>query len=433
LVERNREKKMGRVESLRTEYKFKKTEIGKIPVDWEVAKIRDTCEVVGGSTPSTIVKEFWNGDIHWAIPTDITKLKGNIISDTEKAITEKGLSNCAARILPVGSILLTSRATIGECAINSKPMATNQGFASLICRDEIYNWFVFYRIKYMRKEIQRLGSGSTFNEVSKKNIRELKIPIPPLPEQKRIAEILLSVDEAIDKKQEIIGKTKMLKKGLMQELLTHGIGHKKFKNTEIGEIPVDWEVDKVEDVCERPEYGYTESATEKPIGPKFLRISDIHDGRVNWESVPFCNCPNSIKEKYILKSGDILFARTGATTGKSYIIKKCPEAVFASYLIRVVTKERINPNFLYLVFNSFIYWKQIEEKIGGSAQGGVNASSLSRIKVPLPTLPEQKKIAEILKSVDEEVEKEIVQKEKIENIKKGLMQVLLTGKIRVKI
>jgi len=207
----------------------------------------------------------------------------------------------------------------------------------------------------------------------------------------------------------------------------------KFKKTEIGEIPVDWEVAKVQDVCEKPEYGYTVSATEKPIGPKFLRISDIQDGKVSWEKVPFCHCPNSIKEKYILKPGDILFARTGATTGKSYIIKKCPEAVFASYLIRVVTKGRINSNFLYLVFNSFIYWRQIKEQIGGSAQGGVNASSLSSIKIPLPPLSEQIKIAEILTSVDEKIENEMAHKERLEGIKKGLMQVLLTGKIRAKI
>ncbi|GAI66464.1 unnamed protein product, partial [marine sediment metagenome] len=195
---------------------------------------------------------------------------------------------------------------------------------------------------------------------------------------------------------------------------------------EIGEIPVDWEVAKVQDVCEKPEYGYTVSTTEKPIGPKFLRISDIQDGKVNWEKVPFCHCPNSIKEKYILKPGDILFARTGATTEKSYIIKKCPEAIFASYLVRIVTKGIINSNFLYLVFNSFIYWKQIKEQIGGSAQGGVNASSLSSIKIPLPPLREQKKIAEILTSMDETIEKkqEIIEKTKM--LKKGLMQELLT-------
>ncbi len=219
----------------------------------------------------------------------------------------------------------------------------------------------------------------------------------------------------------------------MQELLTRGIGHKKFKKTEIGEIPMAWEVVRVKDVCKKPEYGYTESATEEPIGPKFLRITDIQDGRVAWDEVPYCECPDSLMGKYLLKPGDILFARTDATTGKSYLIKDCPEAIFASYLIRIVTEEKIYSRFLYLVFNSFIYWKQITQQTRGSAQGGVNASSLSNIKVPLPSFSEQEKIAEILSSIDEEIEKEIAHKERLEKIKKGLLQVLLTGKIRVKV
>ncbi|MEA3420615.1 MAG: restriction endonuclease subunit S, partial [Acidobacteriota bacterium] len=224
IIEKTKMLKKGLMQELFTHgighKKFKETEIGKIPVDWEVVKIEDTCEVVGGSTPSTNVKEFWNGGINWAIPTDITKLKGNLISSTEKSITERGLSNCAAKILPIGSILLTSRATIGECAINLKPMATNQGFASLICKDKVYNWFVFYRIKYMRKEIERLGNGSTFNEVSKKSIRGLKILIPLLSEQKKIAEILTSVDEVIEKEMAQKERIEKIKKGLMQVLLT---------------------------------------------------------------------------------------------------------------------------------------------------------------------------------------------------------------------
>ena len=207
---------------------------------------------------------------------------------------------------------------------------------------------------------------------------------------------------------------------------------RKFKKTEIGEIPVDWRVVQVKDVCEKPEYGFTASAVEKPIGPKFLRITDIQDGRVVWDNVPYCKCPDSLKERYIIRSGYILFAKTGATTGKSYLIKDCPEAVFASHLIRVVVKEQINSHFLYLVFNSFIYWKQITQQMGGSAQGGVNASSLANIKIPLPSILEQKKIAEILSTVDEAIEKNEEIIEKTKELKNGLMQSLLTGNIRVK-
>src|SRR4030042_4071436 len=189
---------MSPVESLRTETKFKNTEIGDIPVDWELVRLGDYCEVLGGSTPSTKRPEYWNGDIPWAVPTDITKLKGNVIENTEKKITEGGLAHSAAKILPTGSILLTSRATIGECAINSRSMATNQGFANLVCRKAIYNWFLLYRLKFIRKELENLSGGSTFREISKRSIREMGIPLPPFSEQKKIADILASVDEAID-------------------------------------------------------------------------------------------------------------------------------------------------------------------------------------------------------------------------------------------
>jgi len=431
--EENKEGRMGRVESLRTENKLKKTEIGEIPVDWEVAKVQDVCEKPEyGYTESATEKpigpkflrisDIQDGKVNWEkvpfchCPNSIKEkyiLKpGDILFARTGATTEKSyiIKKCQEAVFASYLIRVVTKGII------------NSNFLYLV-----FNSFIYWR------QIKEQIGGSAQGGVNASSLSSIKVPLPPLHEQKRIAEILASTDEAIEKKQEIIEKTKMLKKGLMQELLTHGIGHNKFKKTEIGEIPVDWEVAKVQDVCEKPEYGYTESATEKPIGPKFLRISDIQDGKVNWEKVPFCHCPNSIKEKYILKPGDILFARTGATTEKSYIIKKCQEAVFASYLIRVVTKGIINSNFLYLVFNSFIYWRQIKEQIGGSAQGGVNASSLSSIKVPLPPLHEQKKIAEALTSVDEEIENEMAHKERLESIKKGLMQVLLTGKIRTKI
>ncbi len=414
---------MGRVESLRTENKLKKTDIGEIPVDWEVVNLGEVTQLImGQSPPSESCFEFMNG---------VPFFQGNAEFGTKFPKILKWC-NSPRKLAEKGDILVSVRAPVGDINIAPVECCIGRGLAALR-GTKIYNDYLYFVMNYFKDTLVKIGQGSTFEAINKKDLFKLKIPFPIISEQKKIAEILTSMDEAIEKKQEIIDKTRKLKKSLMQELFTRGIGHKKFKKTEIGEIPVDWEVVKVQDVCEKPEYGYTESATEKPIGPKFLRISDIQDGKVNWENVPFCHCSNSIKEKYVLKPGDILFVRTGATTGKSYIIKKCPEAVFASYLIRVVTKGRINSNFLYLVFNSFIYWRQIKEQIGGSAQGGVNASSLSSIKVPLPPLHEQKKIAEALTSVDEEIENEIANKERLEGIKKGLMQVLLTGKIRAKI
>ena len=166
------------VSSLKTGIKNKNTPIGKIPVDWEAGRLEDVCNVIGGSTPSTSKKEFWGGDIPFATPTDITNLSGREISDTGQKITLEGLSSCGTKLLPVGSILLTSRATIGACAINTKPMATNQGFANLVCNEKAFNWFIFYMMTLLKSELERLGSGSTFREVSKRNIRSLILPLP---------------------------------------------------------------------------------------------------------------------------------------------------------------------------------------------------------------------------------------------------------------
>ncbi|MDD4749266.1 MAG: restriction endonuclease subunit S, partial [Methanosarcinaceae archaeon] len=231
--------------------------------------------------------------------------------------------------------------------------------------------------------------------------------------------------------ERIIEKTELLKKGLMQKLLTKGIGHTKFKNTELGEIPEEWKITKLGDYSEKIQYGYTQSSSQEPIGPKFLRITDIKNNSVNWNKVPYCSCSDKDYEKYKIRENDIVFARTGATTGKSYLITKPPKTVFASYLIKVRVNIKLNPNFVYYFFQTQKYWNQIKVNISGSTQGGVNATKLSNLKIPLPPLPEQEKIASILSKVDTQLQDNHNYLNKLEELKKGLMQDLLTGKVRV--
>ncbi|XEI33675.1 restriction endonuclease subunit S [Aeromonas veronii] len=144
-------------------------------------------------------------------------------------------------------------------------------------------------------------------------------------------------------------------------------------------------------------YGYTESATSDPIGPKFLRITDIQDSGVNWDDVPFCQIDATGLKKFKLAHGDIVFARTGATTGKSFLVINPPEAVFASYLIRLRLQDMsLLPEFVSLYFQSKEYWDAIRAGSSGSAQGGFNASKLAALMIPVPTLPEQQRIVAIL-------------------------------------
>ena len=144
-------------------------------------------------------------------------------------------------------------------------------------------------------------------------------------------------------------------------------------------------------------YGYTESASTEPIGPRFLRITDIQDDRVDWESVPYCKIEKADLPKYRLASGDIVFARTGATTGKSFLVDEPPDAVFASYLIRLrLLDKRLLPEFVLLFFQTAGYWQSIKDGSSGSAQGGFNATKLGALTIPVPPLVEQQRIVGLL-------------------------------------
>jgi type I restriction enzyme S subunit len=157
-----------------------------------------------------------------------------------------------------------------------------------------------------------------------------------------------------------------------------------------------WEVKELGAVS-TIKYGYTESASNEPIGPRFLRITDIQDEHVDWENVPYCKIESSEFPKYRLTSGDIVFARTGATTGKSFLVDNPPDAVFASYLIRLrLLEKKLMPEFVALFFQTAGYWKSIKDGSSGSAQGGFNASKLGALSIPIPPIPEQQRIVGIL-------------------------------------
>jgi type I restriction enzyme, S subunit len=164
-----------------------------------------------------------------------------------------------------------------------------------------------------------------------------------------------------------------------------------------------WEIRELGDVS-AINYGYTESASTEPVGPRFLRITDIQDDHVNWESVPYCRIERADLPKYRLASGDIVFARTGATTGKSFLVGEPPEAVFASYLIRLrLLDKRLLPEFVSLFFQSEDYWKSIKDGSTGSAQGGFNATKLAALSIPIPPLREQQRIIGILDEAFESI------------------------------
>lgn len=160
----------------------------------------------------------------------------------------------------------------------------------------------------------------------------------------------------------------------------------------MSDLPKGWYETTVGSMSQDISYGFTTSASSTPKGPKFLRITDIQNGTVDWKAVPFCKVPPSDASRFLLKAGDIVFARTGATTGKSFLIRAAPNAVFASYLIRLRPSECIMPELMAYFFQSQMYWQQITENLSGSAQPNCNATKLSSLALPIPPLNEQSRI-----------------------------------------
>ncbi|WP_296277007.1 restriction endonuclease subunit S [Pseudomonas sp. UBA7530] len=188
--------------------------------EWEMKRLGDVGELISGGTPKTSNPEYWGGNIKWCTPTDITRSKGKYLSETERNISEAGLADSGARLLPAGSLLICTRATIGELKIARTPLCTNQGFKSLICHDDISQEFMYYKLLTMKKDMIERAFGSTFLEISKANISAITFSVPPQAEQKAIATILSDMDTELAALEARRDKARHIKQGMMQELLT---------------------------------------------------------------------------------------------------------------------------------------------------------------------------------------------------------------------
>lgn len=198
--------------------RFKKDDGTDFP-DWTVSELGNIAEIRGGGTPSTSNSDYWDGNIQWLTPTEIDS---KYVHESNRKITESGLANSSAKLLPIGTILLTTRATIGACSINNfnGSVCTNQGFQSLVCKPIVLNEYVYYAITFdeFREKLTKHASGSTFLEISAKNLKKLTIPTPSLEEQRKIADFLSTIDLQIDLKKKTVSAMRDLKRGFMQQM-----------------------------------------------------------------------------------------------------------------------------------------------------------------------------------------------------------------------
>lgn len=216
LIEKKKAIKQGTMQELLTG----KKRLPGFSGEWSKQQLGDICNIVNGGTPSTSIAEFWNGKILWCTPTDITSCSTKYIYTTESKITESGLKASSATLLPKGALLLCSRATIGEVRIAGNTICTNQGFKSLVVHQNISNEWLYYMVHVLKFNMLEKAIGSTFLEISKKDLAELDIIVPEFTEQKAIAQVLSDMDSEIEQLEKKLAKYQQIKQGMMQELLT---------------------------------------------------------------------------------------------------------------------------------------------------------------------------------------------------------------------
>ncbi|MDW5555547.1 restriction endonuclease subunit S [Methanosarcina sp.] len=379
--------------------------------NWKSKKIIDLFDVKTGTTPSTKINEYWeNGSINWFTPTDLSKSNGCIyINESERKITEKSLDELNLNLVPEKSIIISTRAPVGYVAVNKNPSTINQGCKVLVSRhSSIVPEFYYYVLKLNKYILESFSGGSTFKELSKKSLECIDLPFPPFSEQQKIAEILSTVDKAIEKSNAIISQAELLKRGLKKEFF------------DVSKIPPDWIFLKLSEICDF--YDHLRVPVKK---------SDREKRRGKY---PYYGAQGIIDwiDGFIFEGDYLLIAEDGENLRSKVlpIVYEVHDKFWVNNHAHILKpKKDYEISYLKYVLN-FI---NIDKYINGSAQPKLTQDTAKKITVPLPPLPKQKKIASILSSIDENIETERKQLEQLKTLKKGLMQDLLTGRVRVEV
>lgn len=411
---------------------------------WKLRRLDEIGEICSGSTPSTNNLSYWDGDITWVTPNDLSKLNTPYLITSSKKITQQGLKSCSAQIVPIGSIILSSRAPIGYLAISLVDCCTNQGCKSFNLNPEYDSEFVYYNLKYNINKIKNLGEGTTFAEISKTALSKIQISfLENKQEQTQIATILSTIDRAIEQTEALITKQQRIKTGLMQDLLTKGIDENgnirseethKFKDSPLGRIPVEWEVENYSEGCKRVSVGIATSTTKhfKDKGVPLIRNQNVLSGSFSLDDLLFISREfDEINKNKRLKSGDLVTMRTGYPGRTAIADKKMEGWQTFTTLISTPDSNKYLPEFMCILLNSFICRHQILGLQGGGAQQNLNVGWIVGMKIVKPLISEQIKIVKIIQSINEYIDILADSLNKLRCNKTGLMQDLLTGKVRV--
>ena len=334
--------------------------------EWETKPINDLAVVIGGGTPDTTVKSYWDGEIQWFTPSEIGKTK--YVDSSLRTITEDGLNNSSAKRLPPNTILLSSRATIGECSLSLRECATNQGFQSLVSKKCNVD-FLYYLIQTKKNDLIRKSCGSTFLEISANEVRKIQVSIPSDVEQQKIAGLLSLIDERIATQNKIIEDLKKLKSAISKHL---------FARKDLLETTI-----CLSDIATLKNGYAFQSGKYNALGKwKILTITNVPGERyINDED---CNCiinlPNDIQDHQVLKEGDILISLTG-NVGRVSLCKT------GNYLLNqrvglLQLAKNVDQEFLYQILSSQRFENNMIACGQGAAQMNIGKGDVESFVLP---------------------------------------------------
>lgn len=407
--------------------------------EWKECTLSNLGTIVGGATPSTKdSSNYENGSIAWITPKYLSTYTERFISHGERNITEKGLKSCSAQLMPPNSILFTSRAPIGYIAIAKNEVCTNQGFKSIVPNKDTDFMFLYYLLRYTKDNIENLGSGTTFKEVSCSTMRNVPVKVPPLPTQQKIAAILSSLDDKIELNNKINTNLEQQAQAL-------------FKNWFVdfgpfgGKMPEGWKVGKLSDIADYYN-GYAFSSKEllNEPGENCLDVFKqghikkgggfIPDGTKSW--YPLSKCQKL--KNYILKKGDILMAMTDmkgnvAILGNTAIMPVDDKYIVNQRvgLLRAKKELNIDYPYLYLLTNDHDFLMDLRSRANSGVQVNLSSTAIKESEVNIAPKEVYKQFNDIILPLFEKILANQQENHKLANIRDTLLPKLMNGEIEV--
>lgn len=369
-----------------------------------MARLGDVCTVVSGTTPSSSVPEYWDGDINWVTPAELTD-DSDIIYSSVRRITELGVKKSGLSPFPAGTVLLSSRAPIGKIAIAGTEMYCNQGFKNLICSDKIFNRYLYWFLKANTKLLNSLGRGATFKEISKSIVENIEIPLPPLEEQRYIVLLFDKISSLIALRKQQFTKLDDLVKARFVEMF----------------VSIDNE-ETLANLCTFIDYrGKTPEKTEH--GLPFITAKNVKMHYMSFDTQEYISKETyeKVMTRGIPRVGDVVFT-TEAPLGNVCRIPYIATEFYIGQRIITMQTDRLKPAYLEYALSSDRFQRKIVEKSSGSTVTGIRSKLLEQLTIPVPPIKLQEQFAAFVEQMDRL--KLTIQQglNKLEVLKNALMQ-----------